>query len=186
MSMDARSLLGNLIQGDTTKRFGNMRNGVADIQSHSWFSTIDWVDILERRVSAPHPDFWRIQVWMIKLCVPNSVHDSKKLPCHHRLQTLNNMSKIAVRRLCYPDRTTSITLHEFNDFISKKSCVVSMLNVKFDDYWWLPLSAVIHVDAWGKSVKYTRNHEDLRVILAFENGALNPISTAVAYYATGY
>ncbi|KAL7056523.1 hypothetical protein AAHC03_020708 [Spirometra sp. Aus1] len=50
MSLDARNLLSNLLQGDTTKRFGNMRNGVADIQSHVWFSSIDWVDIFERKV----------------------------------------------------------------------------------------------------------------------------------------
>uniref|UniRef100_A0A0X3Q197 cAMP-dependent protein kinase n=1 Tax=Schistocephalus solidus TaxID=70667 RepID=A0A0X3Q197_SCHSO len=50
MSLDARNLLSNLLQGDTTKRFGNMRNGVADIQSHIWFSSIDWVDIFERKV----------------------------------------------------------------------------------------------------------------------------------------
>uniref|UniRef100_A0A5K3FSC9 Protein kinase domain-containing protein n=1 Tax=Mesocestoides corti TaxID=53468 RepID=A0A5K3FSC9_MESCO len=54
MSTDAKELLGNLLQGDTTKRYGNMRNGVADIQSHVWFASIDWVDILEQKVKAPH------------------------------------------------------------------------------------------------------------------------------------
>ncbi|KAM7534137.1 hypothetical protein Aperf_G00000115931 [Anoplocephala perfoliata] len=54
MSTDARALLSNLLQGDTTKRYGNMRNGVADIQSHIWFATIDWVDILDRKVKPPY------------------------------------------------------------------------------------------------------------------------------------
>lgn len=50
MSTDARALLSNLLQGDTTKRFGNMRNGVADIQSHAWFASIDWINVLDRKV----------------------------------------------------------------------------------------------------------------------------------------
>ncbi|KAL5106756.1 cAMP-dependent protein kinase catalytic subunit alpha [Taenia crassiceps] len=54
MSTDARALLSNLLQGDTTKRYGNMRNGVADIQSHVWFTGIDWVDILDRKVKPPY------------------------------------------------------------------------------------------------------------------------------------
>lgn len=54
MSTDARALLSNLLQGDTTKRYGNMRNGVADIQSHIWFTTIDWVDILDKKVKPPY------------------------------------------------------------------------------------------------------------------------------------
>ncbi|KAL5965700.1 cAMP-dependent protein kinase catalytic subunit alpha, partial [Taenia solium] len=54
MSTDARALLTNLLQGDTTKRYGNMRNGVADIQSHVWFAGIDWVDILDRKVEPPY------------------------------------------------------------------------------------------------------------------------------------
>ncbi|XP_074881322.1 cAMP-dependent protein kinase catalytic subunit alpha isoform X2 [Buteo buteo] len=38
---------------DLTKRFGNLRNGVADIKGHKWFSTTDWIAIYQRKVEAP-------------------------------------------------------------------------------------------------------------------------------------
>ncbi|XP_074990165.1 cAMP-dependent protein kinase catalytic subunit alpha-like isoform X3 [Calonectris borealis] len=52
-SSDLKDLLRNLLQVDLTKRFGNLRNGVADIKGHKWFSTTDWIAIYQRKVEAP-------------------------------------------------------------------------------------------------------------------------------------
>ncbi|XP_025922342.1 cAMP-dependent protein kinase catalytic subunit alpha-like, partial [Apteryx rowi] len=51
-SSDLKDLLRNLLQVDLTKRFGNLRNGVADIKGHKWFSTTDWIAIYQRKVPA--------------------------------------------------------------------------------------------------------------------------------------
>lgn len=48
---DLKDLLRNLLQVDLTKRFGNLKNGVQDIKSHTWFSSTDWISIYQRRVS---------------------------------------------------------------------------------------------------------------------------------------
>uniref|UniRef100_A0AC34QGD0 cAMP-dependent protein kinase n=1 Tax=Panagrolaimus sp. JU765 TaxID=591449 RepID=A0AC34QGD0_9BILA len=52
-SNELKDLLKNLLQVDLTKRFGNLRNGVADIKGHKWFATTDWIAIYQRRVEAP-------------------------------------------------------------------------------------------------------------------------------------
>ncbi|KAK2156578.1 hypothetical protein LSH36_209g01022 [Paralvinella palmiformis] len=52
-SFDLRDLLSNLIQIETTKRFGNLKNGVNDIKGHKWFATTDWSDIYQKKVEAP-------------------------------------------------------------------------------------------------------------------------------------
>lgn len=31
-----------LIQNEPTQRLGNLKNGIKDIKTHDWFSTIDW------------------------------------------------------------------------------------------------------------------------------------------------
>ena len=49
-----KDLLKNLLQVDLTKRFGNLKNGVADIKNHRWFGSTDWISIYQRKVpSAP-------------------------------------------------------------------------------------------------------------------------------------
>ena len=35
---------------DLTKRFGNLKNGVADIKGHKWFTSTDWVAIHLKKV----------------------------------------------------------------------------------------------------------------------------------------
>ncbi|XP_054706247.1 cAMP-dependent protein kinase catalytic subunit alpha-like isoform X2 [Uloborus diversus] len=52
-SQDLKDLLKNLLQVDLTKRFGNLKNGVADIKNHKWFATTDWIAIFQRKVEAP-------------------------------------------------------------------------------------------------------------------------------------
>ncbi|CAD5209468.1 unnamed protein product [Bursaphelenchus okinawaensis] len=50
---ELKDLLKNLLQVDLTKRYGNLKNGVADIKNHRWFSSTDWIAIYQRRVDAP-------------------------------------------------------------------------------------------------------------------------------------
>jgi protein kinase A len=50
---DLKDLLRNLLQVDLTKRFGNLKNGVADIKGHKWFAATDWSAIHLKKVDAP-------------------------------------------------------------------------------------------------------------------------------------
>lgn len=50
-SNELKDLLKNLLQVDLTKRYGNLKNGVADIKNHRWFQSTDWIAIYQRRVS---------------------------------------------------------------------------------------------------------------------------------------
>lgn len=50
-SNELKDLLKNLLQVDLTKRFGNLKNGVADIKNHKWFSSCDWIAIYQHKVS---------------------------------------------------------------------------------------------------------------------------------------
>uniref|UniRef100_A0A7I5E5I5 cAMP-dependent protein kinase catalytic subunit n=1 Tax=Haemonchus contortus TaxID=6289 RepID=A0A7I5E5I5_HAECO len=52
-SNELKDLLKNLLQVDLTKRFGNLKNGVADIKNHKWFGSTDWIAIYQRKVEAP-------------------------------------------------------------------------------------------------------------------------------------
>jgi protein kinase A len=53
---ELKDLLRNLLQVDLTKRYGNLRNGVADIKNHKWFSSIDWIAVYQKKLDAPfHP-----------------------------------------------------------------------------------------------------------------------------------
>ena len=35
---------------DLTKRFGNLKNGVADVKFHKWFASTDWIAIYQKKV----------------------------------------------------------------------------------------------------------------------------------------
>ena len=50
-SAEIKDFLRNQLQVDLTKRFGNLKNGVADIKQHKWFSSTDWIAIYQRKVS---------------------------------------------------------------------------------------------------------------------------------------
>ncbi|XP_065069436.1 cAMP-dependent protein kinase catalytic subunit alpha isoform X1 [Rhopilema esculentum] len=52
-TQDLKDLLKNLLQVDLTKRYGNLKNAVADIKNHRWFSSTDWIQIYQRKVEAP-------------------------------------------------------------------------------------------------------------------------------------
>jgi serine/threonine protein kinase len=50
-SADLRDLLKHIIQVDVTNRYGNLRNGVADIKHHKWFAQINWTALYQHEVS---------------------------------------------------------------------------------------------------------------------------------------
>jgi len=51
-SADIKDLLRNQLQVDLTKRYGNLKNGVADIKQHKWFSNTDWIVVYQKKVQA--------------------------------------------------------------------------------------------------------------------------------------
>ncbi|XP_063718473.1 cAMP-dependent protein kinase catalytic subunit beta-like [Symsagittifera roscoffensis] len=52
-SSDLKDLLRQLLQVDVTKRFGALKNGVADIKTHKWFQSVDYIATYERKLEAP-------------------------------------------------------------------------------------------------------------------------------------
>ncbi|KAJ9121515.1 hypothetical protein QFC22_002133 [Naganishia vaughanmartiniae] len=50
----AKELLKNLLVGDLSKRFGNLRSGAADIFNHPWFEEVDWEKLYRREIPAPY------------------------------------------------------------------------------------------------------------------------------------
>ena len=50
-STELKDLLKNLLQVDLTKRYGNLKNGVADIKNHKWFASSDWIAIYQKKVA---------------------------------------------------------------------------------------------------------------------------------------
>ncbi|WVO16092.1 hypothetical protein L204_103758 [Cryptococcus depauperatus] len=50
----ARELLKNLLVGDLTKRYGNLRAGSSDIFAHVWFAEVDWDKLYRREIPAPY------------------------------------------------------------------------------------------------------------------------------------
>lgn len=53
-SSDLSDLVRNILQGDLTRRFGNLKNGVNDIKEHKWFRQTNWLATLNRKVVAPY------------------------------------------------------------------------------------------------------------------------------------
>lgn len=52
--MLAKELLKNLLVGDLTKRYGNLRAGSSDIFAHGWFAEVDWDKLYRREIPAPY------------------------------------------------------------------------------------------------------------------------------------
>jgi protein kinase A len=50
----AKELLKNLLVGDLSKRFGNLRAGSSDIFAHGWFAEVDWDKLYKREIPAPY------------------------------------------------------------------------------------------------------------------------------------
>ena len=53
MDADAKDLIRKLLVADISKRLGNLRDGAHDIMRHAWFKTVDWQQMLDRKLTAP-------------------------------------------------------------------------------------------------------------------------------------
>ncbi|KAJ7658537.1 kinase-like domain-containing protein [Mycena rosella] len=53
-SDQAKDLIMKLMEGDPSKRFGNMRHGAADVFAHGWFREVDWARLEAREITAPY------------------------------------------------------------------------------------------------------------------------------------
>lgn len=53
-SADLKDLIRNLVQVDLSRRFGNLKNGVADIKQHKYYADIDWMDVYNKVPKAPY------------------------------------------------------------------------------------------------------------------------------------
>ncbi|KAJ7108428.1 AGC/PKA protein kinase [Mycena crocata] len=53
-SDQAKDLIMRLMEGDPSKRFGNMRHGAADVFAHPWFREVDWTRLEAREITAPY------------------------------------------------------------------------------------------------------------------------------------
>lgn len=51
---NCKSLVKHLLVSDLSKRFGNLKNGVADIKNHRWFANINWDWLLQKKIQAPY------------------------------------------------------------------------------------------------------------------------------------
>ena len=49
----AKDLLKHLLTPDLSKRYGNLKNGAADIKRHRWFAGVDWQSLYNRQIAAP-------------------------------------------------------------------------------------------------------------------------------------
>jgi serine/threonine protein kinase len=50
---NAKDLIKRLLQPDTTKRYGCLKNGAEDIKQHKWFKDIDWTMLEKLEYQAP-------------------------------------------------------------------------------------------------------------------------------------
>lgn len=51
---DAKSLVKHLLVNDLSKRYGNLKNGVNDIKNHRYLNTINFANLLAKKISPPH------------------------------------------------------------------------------------------------------------------------------------
>lgn len=51
---EAKSLIKHLLDEDTTKRYGCLKDGVSDIIQHRWFKGFDWEGLLYKKIDAPY------------------------------------------------------------------------------------------------------------------------------------
>ena len=51
---NAKSIVKHLLEGDLTKRYGNLKGGVNDIKSHRFFKGLDWDQLYKKVLTAPY------------------------------------------------------------------------------------------------------------------------------------
>ena len=54
INKDAKSLIKHLLNSDTTKRFGCLKNGVKDIATHRFFEKFNWRKFVYQKMKAPY------------------------------------------------------------------------------------------------------------------------------------
>jgi len=54
---DLKSLTKHLLRRDLSKRYGNLKNGSADIKEHRFFNSLSFEDLLQKKLKVPYkPD----------------------------------------------------------------------------------------------------------------------------------
>jgi protein kinase A len=48
---NAKSLVKHLLESDLSKRYGNLKGGVADIKNHRFFKGLDWNNLVEMKIT---------------------------------------------------------------------------------------------------------------------------------------
>jgi protein kinase A len=51
---NCKNLIKNLVIVDSSKRFGHLVGGVADIKNHAWFAELDWKKLLDCKIGSPY------------------------------------------------------------------------------------------------------------------------------------
>lgn len=51
---ELKDLIRNLIQVDLSRRYGNLKNGIADIKEHAYFADLDWLQLYNLQVRPPY------------------------------------------------------------------------------------------------------------------------------------
>jgi serine/threonine protein kinase len=51
---NAKSLVKHLLESDLTKRYGNLKGSVNDIKNHRYFKTINWQDLINKKLPTPY------------------------------------------------------------------------------------------------------------------------------------
>lgn len=53
-SRKCKSLVKHLLRRDLSKRYGNLKNGVADIKNHRFFDKLNWQALLTKKLDVPY------------------------------------------------------------------------------------------------------------------------------------
>lgn len=51
---NAKDLIMKLMEGDASRRYGNLRHGAGDVFAHPWFREVDWERLASREIMAPY------------------------------------------------------------------------------------------------------------------------------------
>jgi len=50
---DLKNAISCFLQLDTSRRFGNLKNGSKDVKNLKWFAPVKWIPLYERKVKPP-------------------------------------------------------------------------------------------------------------------------------------
>lgn len=52
-SHEVKDIISHTLQGDISRRYGNLKDGVMDFKNHKWFKDINWDNLLNGRIQPP-------------------------------------------------------------------------------------------------------------------------------------